>query len=82
MLLWIGRERLLCLSQVGLESIVPVVANEGINGGDIEACSDHHDFGKLVPISNAQEAFDVLERYFFSVAQKRVSAGDSLPSQP
>ena len=73
------------LSQVGFESMIPVVRDEGINGNDIEACSDHRAFAKLLPTSDAQEArkaracFDAMQRYFFSVAQTRVSISDSLP---
>ena len=76
----IGHEQLLCLSQVGFESMVPLVTAKGINGSDIEACSDHRAFAKLFPASDARQTrkaracFDAMQRYLFSAAQMRVSA--------
>ena len=81
---WIGRQRLLCLSQVGFESMVPLVTAKGINGSDIEACSDHHAFAKLFPASDARQTrkaracFDAMQRYLFSASQTRVRTSDSL----
>ena len=80
---WIGRERLLYLSQVGFESMVLEARDEGINGDDIAACSDHRAFANLFPTSEARKAracFDAMQGYFFSTLQTRVSAGDFLPN--
>ena len=74
----------LCLSQVGFESMIPAVKDKGIDGNDIEACSDNRAFAKLFPTSDAREArkaracFDAIQRYLFSAAQTRVSTSDSL----
>ena len=84
----IGREQLLCLSQVGFESMVPLVTAKGISGNDIKACSDHRAFAKLFPALEARESrkaracFDAMQRYLFSAAQMRVSASDSLHARP
>ena len=79
---WILVSDCYILSQVGFESMIPVVRDEGINGDDIAACSsDHHAFGKLFPTSKAQEArkcFDAVQRYLFSAVQTRVSTRDCL----
>ena len=63
--------------------MVPVARDEGINGDDIEACSDHHAFAKLFPTSEAREVracYDAMQRYFFSASQPRVSTSVSLPA--
>ena len=63
--------------------MVSVARDEGINGSDIAACSDHHAFAKLFPTSEAREAracFDAMQRYFFSASQPRVSSSESLPA--
>ena len=79
---WILVSDCYILSQVGFESMIPVVRDEGINGDDIAACSsDHHAFGKLFPTSKAPEArecFDAVQRYLFSAVQTRVSTRDCL----
>ena len=81
---WIGLQRLRCLSQLGYQFLAPVVKDKRINGSAIAACSDHRAFAKLFPALEARESrkaracFDAMQRYLFSAAQTRVSAGDSL----
>ena len=85
---WILVSDCYVLSQVGFESMIPLVRNEGINGDDIAACSDHRAFAQLFPTSDAREArkarecFEAMRVYLFSAAQTRVSTYDSLPLRP
>ena len=65
------------LSQMGFESIVPVVRDEAIDGNAIADCSDGEDFARLLSPSCFKALKACLERAV-PASQRRVRAGESV----
>ena len=71
------------LSQVGFESLAPVVRAEGIDGNAIGDCADGDDFIQLLPpeLQEPASCFKALKAYLeraVPAAQRRVRAGESV----
>ena len=62
-----GHDRLLCVLQLGFESLVPMVTSDGIDGYDIAMCMmDSDDFADLFPTAkpkDTEECYNQLVAY-------------------